>query len=209
VEELASLHEEATALLEQLTDEREVLKSVEGWPGSKWDMILVAGVRHRVLHEFFAQIESWPPRPMPPYDELEALEKTMDAIKSKVEELKRTQSEDTQKFQGAGVFFDWRLMKKIQQHTIRFGHRYCTIALAAYEHARKNRKDGAIPTRVRNCLSNAANFSFLKVYQFAGGFDNHTKELFKRINSILTELQAQQPAGGGTGGSGRGAAPGK
>jgi len=191
-EEVTALHDKALVTLEKLVDEREVLKQVEEWPNLKWEMIIVAVVRHHILQDFFTQIESWPPRPMPPYQELEAIEKAMEIIRSKVEDLNRTKSEDTAQFNRAGVYFDWRLQKQVQQNAVKFGHRYCTIALAAYAHAQQAVGPGEhIPAKVRTCLNNAANFSFLKVYQFAGGFDRHTKELFTRINTILNELQAQ------------------
>jgi len=189
-EELDKMYCKALAVLEQLSDDHAVLKHIETWPHSKWEMMIVATVRHKLLADFQNRITSWPPKPMPPYDEVEALEKQLDAIRAKVEDLLRQKSEDTAKFTAANVYFDWRAINRIQQQSVRFGHRYCTIALAAYDHHRKNAPAGApVPMRVRTVLKSAANFSFLKVYQFAGGFDKHTKELFSRINQILQSFE--------------------
>lgn len=155
---------------------------------------MLAHIRRTGLLDLLQRINGWPHKPLPPYDELQALEKEMDAIVKKVEDWERTRSSDAAAFNNAGVLFDWNLLKKIRLNTVRFGHRYCAIAASAYDFHEQNAevKGGPLPGRVRKCLEDALQFAFKKVYQFAGGFDDKgaTKELFSRINKILMTAPA-------------------
>jgi len=200
-EDVTRMYEKVNAALGLLTDEREVLRSIEGWSEIKWEMIIIAHKRRAALVELLGRVASWPPKPMAPYDELDALEKEMDLIMSKVEGFEKTRPGEQAKFAQQGIPFDWNLLKKIKLNTVRFGHRYCTIAVLAYEHHLSTGPPPVddtpqpLPGRVRLCLENALQFSFRKVYQFAGGFDDagSTKELFSRINKILMSAPAPTP----------------
>eukprot|EP00656_Telonema_subtile_P000781 TRINITY_DN10370_c0_g1_i1.p2 TRINITY_DN10370_c0_g1~~TRINITY_DN10370_c0_g1_i1.p2 ORF type:complete len:198 (-),score=79.63 TRINITY_DN10370_c0_g1_i1:393-986(-) len=184
-----------STLTDQLGDtEIEVLKQVPGWPFGKVECMVIAWKRHQGLSDLLNKIRRWPHAAMEAPAELNQLGRAMDAIISRLDPLRRTREQDAAKFKAAGVYYDEKTPKMVQQSTVILARRACTLALSLVGRWGTDKVGTvAMPGIVSRLLLDAAQFSF-RVYQCAEGFDKNTKELFTQVNDYVQKENQRKAA---------------
>jgi len=194
-QELLTLHSEIAAALDALggleVELSPELHDGKWWPTEKWGLLQHLVKRHALLLECLQTAVRWPPRQMPPYDELDALEAAMDGLQGKLEQMLKEHAIDQGRCEALHMALDGSLLAKVRQQSTRLAYRYLSIALAAYTHYTKTAGGTALPPKVLETLEKAANFTLIKVYKFAGGLDKNSKDLLSRVNAILSALRSQ------------------
>lgn len=186
--ELIKFHKEVESVLENLTDESQVLSRFEGFPTKKLEAMRMAAALCNKLNSLLTELQNW--KIVPPLgQQLDKVDRYFSKIKTDLDALERTKDEETKKFKGHNIEFDFSILIKIKEALVDLSSNCMELALkekrnaAAADGGGKNerpKKGGA------SLLWKAFQFAF-RVYTFAGGLDDRadklTKELAQEIQS--------------------------
>ncbi|XP_027338919.1 uncharacterized protein At4g04980-like [Abrus precatorius] len=180
--ELIKFHEDVESVLENLTDESQVLSRFEGFPSKKLEAIRMAAALYHRLDSILTELQNW--NIVTPVGQLlEKIERYFSKIKTELDALERTKDEESKKFEGHNIEFNFDILIKIKEAMVDVSSNCMELAL-------KERRNDAISDVKRKeyakLLWRAFQFAF-RVYTFAGGHDDRadklTRELAKEIES--------------------------
>ncbi|XP_027348356.1 uncharacterized protein At4g04980-like [Abrus precatorius] len=180
--ELIKFHKQVESVLENLTDESQVLSRFEGFPTKKLEAIRMSTALYNKLDSILTELQNW--KIVPPMGQLlDKIERYFNKIKTDLDALERTKDEESKKFKGHNIEFDFHILIKIKEALVDVSSNCMELALKEKRTAAKSdgpKKEGAA------MLWKAFQFAF-RVYTFAGGHDdradNLTRELAQEIES--------------------------
>ncbi|KAJ7968508.1 putative Hydroxyproline-rich glycoprotein family protein [Quillaja saponaria] len=185
--ELLKFHKDVESILENLTDETQVLARFEGFPSKKLEAIRMAAALYTKLDSIFTELQNW--KIMAPLDQLlDKVERYFGKIKQELDALERTKDEEAKKFQSHNIHFDFQILIRIKEAMVDVSSSCMELALkerreAANKAGPGSKNDGKPKAKM---LWRAFQFAF-RVYTFAGGHDdradNLTRELAQEIES--------------------------
>lgn len=188
--ELVKFHKDVESVLENLTDESQVLSRFEGFPSKKLDAIRMAAALYLRLDSILSELQNWNiVTPMGQF--LDKVERYFNKIKTELDGLERTKDEESKKFKGHNIEFDFHILIKIKEAMVDVSSNCMELALkerrndAAARGSGSNISDGKRKEYAK-LLWRAFQLAF-RVYTFAGGHDDRadklTRELAKEIES--------------------------
>ncbi|GAU40315.1 hypothetical protein TSUD_64800 [Trifolium subterraneum] len=163
--ELSKFHRDVESILENLTDESQVLSRFEGFPTKKLEAIRMAAALYNKLNSILTELQTW--KVVAPIVQLlEKVERYFNKIKTELDTLERTKDDEAKKFKAHNIEFDFSILIKVKE--------------AIVDEKREEGKSDA------KMLWRAFQLAF-RVYTFAGGHDDRadklTRELAKEIES--------------------------
>ncbi|OIV94342.1 hypothetical protein TanjilG_21682 [Lupinus angustifolius] len=181
--ELSNFHKDVETMLENLTDESQVLSRFEGFPTKKLEAVRMAAALYNKLDSIFTELHNW--KVVPPVGQLlDKVEHYFNKIKTELDALERTKDEEAKKFKGHNIEFDFQILIKIKEAMVDVSSG--CMELAIKEKRDDTDKDGGPKKEYAKLLWRVFQFAF-RVYTFAGGHDdradNLTRELAQEIQS--------------------------
>ncbi|KAL2341927.1 hypothetical protein Fmac_009867 [Flemingia macrophylla] len=189
--ELIKFHKDVESVLENLTDESQVLSRFEGFPTKKLEAIRMAAALYPKLDSILTELQNWK-IVIPVGQFLDKVERYFNKIKTELDSLERTKDEESKKFKGQNIDFDFYILIKIKEAMVDVSSNCMELAL------KERRNDAATRDSSGSNISDAKRkehakllwraFQFAyRVYTFAGGHDDRadklTRELAKEIES--------------------------
>ncbi|KAK7302744.1 hypothetical protein RJT34_13640 [Clitoria ternatea] len=189
--ELVKFHKDVESILENLTDESQVLSRFESFPSKKLEAIRMASALYHRLDAILNELQSWN-IVTPLSNLLDKVERYFNKIKTELDALERTKDEESKKFKCHNIEFDFYILTRIKEAMVDVSSNCMELAL-------KERRNGAAATRdsgsntsdgkrkeFAKLLWRAFQLAF-RVYTFAGGHDDRadklTRELAKEIEN--------------------------
>ncbi|WJX46198.1 hypothetical protein P8452_33020 [Trifolium repens] len=174
--ELSKFHRDVESILENLTDESQVLSRFEGFPTKKLEAIRMAAALYNKLNSILSELQNWKVE-SPMVQLLDKVERYFNKIKTELDALERTKDDEAKKFKGHNIEFDFHILIKIKEAIVDVSSNCMELAL------KEKREEGKSDAKM---LWRAFQLAF-RVYTFAGGHDDRadklTRELAKEIES--------------------------
>ena len=206
--------EKIDEVLATLSDEREVLRRVDAWPGAKVEAM--RELRHLLaeLDEMARAARQWPRlelnsralRSSAKYstvvwacdEERGKISRAADATRRRIESIERTVAADIARFAGHGLRrVDVNASLVATKHAaVTLAERYARVSLLAAERA--SREDDGCGTgraKARETLASAVRFA-LRLHELAGGFDASSREALEEVRVFLASLDETREGGG-------------
>ncbi|XP_068466950.1 uncharacterized protein At4g04980-like isoform X2 [Phaseolus vulgaris] len=181
--ELAKFHKDVELVLENLTDESQVLSRFEGFPTKKLEALRMSAALYNKLYSILTELQNWKIVP-PMAQQLDKVERYFSKIKTELDALERTKDEECKKFKSHNIEFDFHILVKIKEALVDVSSNCMELSLKEKRNS-GDKKDGVKKGGV-SILWKAFQFAF-RVYTFAGGLDdradNLTRELAQEIES--------------------------
>nr|KYP62956.1 hypothetical protein KK1_017517 [Cajanus cajan] len=189
--ELIEFHKDVESVLENLTDESQVLSRFEGFPTKKLEAMRMAAALYLRMDSILTELQNW--KIVTPVGQfLDKIECYFNKIKTELDSLERTKDEESKKFKGHNIEFDFYILIKIKEATVDVSSNCMELALkerrndAATKDSSGSNISDAKRKEYAKLLWRAFQFAF-RVYTFAGGHDdradNLTRELAQEIES--------------------------
>ncbi|PRQ28864.1 hypothetical protein RchiOBHm_Chr5g0007601 [Rosa chinensis] len=196
--ELLEFHKKVESILENLTDETQVLSRFEGFPTKKLETMRAAVALHSQLNAMITELHNWKiEAPLGPL--LDKIERYFTKIKGEIDKLERTKDEEIKKFKSQNIHFDFNILIRIKEAMVDVSSGCMELALKErlMQERREAKASGEAQTtgtktekkQLKICIKmlwRAFQFAF-KVYTFAGGHDDRadmlTRELATEIES--------------------------
>ncbi|KAG6584008.1 hypothetical protein SDJN02_18593, partial [Cucurbita argyrosperma subsp. argyrosperma] len=196
--ELLVFLKKVESVLENLTDESQVLARFEGFPTKKLEALRTAAALYLKLDAMLSQLQNW--NIVSPMGQLlDRVESYFNKIKGEVDALERTKDDESKRFQSHRIHFDFNVLIRIKESMVDVSSSCMELAL---KEKRELKQAAAETTRngVRSENSNKGCPKMLwrafqlayRVYTFAGGHDERadrlTRELALEIESESEDL---------------------
>ncbi|MED6181670.1 hypothetical protein PIB30_021457 [Stylosanthes scabra] len=183
---LIKFHQDVESVLEKLTDESQVLSRFEGFPLKKLEAMRMAAALYNKLNSILNELQNW--NLVSPVNQLlEKTERYFNKIKTELDALERTKDEESKKFKGHNIEFDFHILIKIKEAMVDVSSNCMELAL---KERRSDNSDG----KRKECgklLWRAFQFTF-KVYTFAGGIDDRADKLTRELAMEIESDPNQQ-----------------
>ncbi|KAL2343994.1 hypothetical protein Fmac_005279 [Flemingia macrophylla] len=177
--ELIKFHKEVESVLENLTDESQVLSRYEGFPTKKLEAMRMAAALCNKLNSILTELHNWKIVP-PMAQQLEKVESYFNKIKTDLDALERTKDEETKKFKSHNIEFDFNILIKIKEALVDLSSNCMELALKEKRNAAAAGKNEKPKKGGASLLWKAFQFAF-RVYTFAGGLDDRADKLTKEL----------------------------
>ncbi|XP_058730871.1 uncharacterized protein At4g04980 [Vicia villosa] len=177
--ELSNFHRDVESILENLTDESQVLSRFEGFPTKKLEAVRMAAALYKKLDSILTELQNWKVEtPMGQF--LDKVERYFNKIKTELDAIERTKDDESKKFKSHNIEFDFHILIKIKEAMV-------DVSSTCMELVLKEKRESDGPKKeFAKILWRAFQFVF-RVYTFAGGHDDRadklTRELAKEIES--------------------------
>ncbi|KAJ0018571.1 hypothetical protein Pint_10664 [Pistacia integerrima] len=192
--ELLKFQKQVESLLENLTDESQVLARFEGFPLKKLETLRTATALYSKLKARVTELQDW--KIVAPLKQLlEKAERYFNKqIKGEIEALERTKDEEIKKFRTHNIHVDFSILIKIKELMVDVSSSCMELALqesreAKAEAANGNKCEGKAQECVK-MLWRAFQFAF-RVYNFAGGQDDRADNLTRELAHAIETIPSQ------------------
>ncbi|XP_022994328.1 uncharacterized protein At4g04980-like isoform X2 [Cucurbita maxima] len=196
--ELIDFHRSVESVLENLTDESQVLARFEGFPCKKLENLRTAAALYLKLDAIVNQLQNW--KIVSPAGQLlDRIENYFSKIKGDLDALERTKDDEAKRFKSHGIQFDFNVLIRIKESMVDLSSSCMELALkearelkaAAQEKAKNGAKPDNKNTASSKMLWKAFQFAY-RVYTFAGGHDERADRLTRELAlEIESESQNQ------------------
>ncbi|KAG5234924.1 RNA-binding protein [Salix suchowensis] len=193
--ELIKFHKHVESILENLTDETQVLARFEGFPQKKLEALRTAAALGSKLNRVVSELQNW--KIQPPLGQLlDKTESYFNKIKGDLDALERTKDEESKKFQSHNIEFDFYILVQIKELLVDVSSNCMESAL---KETRQAKAAGTALTGTKTepkkasskMLWRAFQFAF-RVYSFAGGHDDRADKLTRELaHEIETDSHDQ------------------
>ncbi|XVF40540.1 hypothetical protein PTKIN_Ptkin01aG0122100 [Pterospermum kingtungense] len=184
--ELHKFHKHVESILENLTDESQVLARFEGFPIKKLEALRTASALYSKLESMVNELQNWKIEP-PLAHLLDKVERYFDKIKGEIDALERTKDEESKKLKSHNIDFDFHVLVRIKEAIVDVSSNCMELALKERREANlANQNEGSktkAETQKKGCakmLWRAFQFAF-RVYTFAGGHDDRADKLTREL----------------------------
>ncbi|KAK8612615.1 hypothetical protein V6N13_092726 [Hibiscus sabdariffa] len=183
--ELIKFHKSVESILENLTDETQVLARFEGFPGKKLEAIRIAAALYLKLESMLSEVQNMKIE-SPLTQLLEKVERSFDKIKKEIDSLERTKDEEAKKLKAHNIDFDFQILVRIKEATVDVSSNCMEFVLKERKEAKlagnevtKSKGEGPKKVCIK-MLWRAFQFAF-RVYTFAGGHDDRADRLTREL----------------------------
>uniref|UniRef100_A0A7N2LQ36 Hydroxyproline-rich glycoprotein family protein n=2 Tax=Quercus lobata TaxID=97700 RepID=A0A7N2LQ36_QUELO len=183
--ELIQFHKNVESILENLTDESQVLARFEGFPVKKLEALRTAAALYTKLDSIISELHNW--KIVTPMGQLlDKVESYFTKIKGEVDKLERTKDEESKKFQSHNIDFDFNILIRIKEAMVDISSSCMELALKERREAKVAEKEepgSKSNKRTKGCVKmlwRAFQFAF-RVYSFAGGHDDRADKLTREL----------------------------
>ncbi|KAK4361084.1 hypothetical protein RND71_020036 [Anisodus tanguticus] len=186
--ELIKFHKTVESNLEKLTDESQVLARFEEFPTKKLEALRMAAALHTKLDSIARTLQNWPIAP-PVAQLLDKAESYFNKIKGEMDTLERTKDDESKKFKGHKIHFDFGILVRIKELMVDVPSNCMELTLKERE-AKQKENEGAGPKNGSHKkgsakqLWKAFQFAF-RIYTFAGGQDDRADTLTRELASEI------------------------
>ncbi|CAI8591197.1 unnamed protein product [Vicia faba] len=192
--ELIKFHKDVESVLENLTDESQVLSRFEGFPSKKLEAIRMAAALYNKMDSILKELQNVN-IVSPVTQVLDKVEGYFNKIKTELDTLERTKDEETKKFKSHNIEFDFYILVKIKEAIVDVSSNCMELALKERRDKNAESNSNGVSDQKRKeygkLLWRAFQFAF-RVYTFAGGHDDRadklTRELAKEIESDPNQI---------------------
>ncbi|CAN1810745.1 Uncharacterized protein At4g04980 [Linum perenne] len=197
--ELVSFYNYVESVLENLTDESQVLARFEGFPQKKLEAIRSAAALFCKLKRTVTDLQAWKIE-SPLQRLLDKMERYFSKINGEVDAFERIKDEECKKFKSYNIEFDLQILVQIKEAVVDLSSNCMELAIKVKFSKVVERKDfennGAQPSKTC-CKTMWRTFQFaFRVYTFAGGHDDRadrlTRELGQQIEEDYRRMQDNQ-----------------
>lgn len=190
--ELIKFHKHVESVLENLTDETQVLGRFEGFPQKKLEALRTAAALSSKLNGMLTELQNW--KIEPPVDKLlDKTERHFNKIKVEIDSLERTKDEESKKLQSHNIQLDFSILVRIKESIVDVSSNCMELALKE-KRAAKAAETTVAKAKGKNggakMLWRAFQFAF-RVYTFAGGHDDRADKLTRELAQEI-EAEPQQ-----------------
>ncbi|KAF7840247.1 uncharacterized protein G2W53_002545 [Senna tora] len=180
--DLVKFHREVESVLENLTDESQVLSRFEGFPTKKLEAIRTAAALFNKLNSILTELQNW--NVVPPLAQLlDKVERYFNKIKTDLDALERTKDEESKKFKSHNIEFDFHMLIRIKEAMVDVSSNCMELALKERREAGTTKDSTSSASSSKVCtkmLWKAFQFAF-RVYTFAGGHDERADRLTREL----------------------------
>ncbi|KAK8629402.1 hypothetical protein V6N13_078244 [Hibiscus sabdariffa] len=183
--ELIKFHKYVESILENLTDESQVLAKFEGFPGKKLEALRTAAALYLKLESMVTELQNM--KIEPPLTQLpEKVERCFDKIKKEIDSLERTKDEEAKKLKGHNIEFDFQIIVRIKEAMVDVSSNCMELVLKERRESKLAANEvlkskGEAPKKVcTKMMWRAFQFAF-RVYSFAGGHDDRAERLTREL----------------------------
>ncbi|KAL6975816.1 hypothetical protein U1Q18_024612 [Sarracenia purpurea var. burkii] len=183
--ELLKFHKYVEQLLEELTDETQVLARFEDFPSKKLESLRTAAALYKRLEKMVSDLKNWKVEP-PLSQLLEKVECHFNKIKGEIEGLERSKDEESKRFQSHNIHFDFHILVRIKEHMVDVSSSCMELALREQRGAKTaanaelGLKNEGKQKECIKMLWKAFQLAF-RIYSFAGGQDDRADRLTKEL----------------------------
>ncbi|XP_022724319.1 uncharacterized protein At4g04980-like [Durio zibethinus] len=194
--ELLEFHKHVESILENLTDETQVLARFEGFPAKKLEALRTASALYSKLESMITELQNWKMEP-PLAQLLDKVERYFNKIKGEIDALERTKDEESKKFKSHNMDFDFHILVRIKEATVDVSSNCMELALKERREVKLAENEGSkakAEAQKKECakmLWRAFQFAF-RVYTFAGGHDDRADRLTRELAHEIEIDQQQQ-----------------
>ncbi|XWS19562.1 hypothetical protein CRYUN_Cryun31cG0026100 [Craigia yunnanensis] len=194
--ELLKFHKHVESILENLTDETQVLARFEGFPTKKLEALRIASALYSKLESMIAELQNW--KIEPPLEQLlDKVERYFNKIKGEIDALERTKDEESKTFKSHNIDFDFEILVRIKEALVDVSSNCMELAMKERREVKLAENDGSETkpeAQKKGCttmLWRAFQLAF-RVYTFAGGHDDRAEKLTGELAyEIETDPQHQ------------------
>ncbi|XP_039060077.1 formin-like protein 3 [Hibiscus syriacus] len=194
--ELIKFHKSVESILENLTDESQVLARFEGFPGKKLEAIRTAAALYLKLESRLTELQNMKIE-LPLTQLYEKVERYFDKIKKEIDSLERTKDEEAKKLKTHNIDFDFQIIVRIKEAMVDVSSNCMELILKERREAKlagnevSKGKGEATKKVCTKMLWRAFQFAF-RVYTFAGGHDDRADRLTRELaHEIETDPENQ------------------
>ncbi|CAN1221867.1 Uncharacterized protein At4g04980 [Linum grandiflorum] len=187
--ELVNFYNHVESVLENLTDESQVLARFEGFPQKKLEATRSAAALYCKLKGVVTDLQAW--KIESPLERLlDRIERYFSKMNGELDAFERIKEEECKKFKNHNIEFDLQILVQIKEAVVDLSSNCMELAM---KERRDAEKSGAQPSKACcKTLWRAFQFAF-RVYTFAGGHDDRadrlTRELAKQIEEDYRQMQ--------------------
>ncbi|XWS12694.1 hypothetical protein CRYUN_Cryun37aG0112400 [Craigia yunnanensis] len=194
--ELLKFHKHVESILENLTDETQVLARFEGFPTKKLEALRTASALYSKLESMITELQNWKIEP-PLAQLIDKVERYFNKIKGEIDALERTKDEESKKFNSHNIGFDFQILVRIKETMVDVSSNCMELAMKERREVKLAENEGSktkAEAQKKGCakmLWRAFQFAF-RVYTFAGGHDDRADKLTRELaHEIETDPQHQ------------------
>ncbi|KAG8483298.1 hypothetical protein CXB51_022276 [Gossypium anomalum] len=186
--ELLQFYKEVESVLENLTDETQVLARIEDFPTKKLEALRTSSTLYSKLESMIKELKNLkidPPLPQL----LDKVSRSFTKIKGDIDALERTKDEEAKIFKGYNIEFDFQIIMRIKETMVDVSSDCMELALKERREGDGQNKNGGV-----KLLWRVFQFAF-QVYTFAGGHDDRAEKLTQELaQEIEKEAENQNEA---------------
>ncbi|CAL1397914.1 unnamed protein product [Linum trigynum] len=181
--ELVNFYNHVESILENLTDETQVLSRFEGFPEKKLEAVRSAAALYCKLKGIVTDLQTW--KIESPLDRLlDRIERYFNKAKGDMDAFERNKEEECKRFKNHNIEFDLQILVQIKEAVVDLSSNCMELALKERKIATSN---GGQPSKTCcKTLWRAFQFAF-RVYTFAGGHDDRADRLTKELAQQIEE----------------------
>ncbi|XP_022715920.1 uncharacterized protein At4g04980-like [Durio zibethinus] len=183
--ELLAFHKYVESILENLTDETQVLARFEGFPTKKLEALRTASALYSKLESMMTELQNWKIE-SPLAKLLDKLERYFNKIKGDVDALERAKDEESKKFKSHNIDFDFQILVRIKEAMVDISSNCMELAMKERREVKLAENEGSktkAEAQKKVCVKmlwRAFQFAF-RVYTFAGGHDDRADKLTREL----------------------------
>ncbi|KAK8524446.1 hypothetical protein V6N12_029312 [Hibiscus sabdariffa] len=178
---LLKFHKHVESILENLSDETQVLARFEGFPNKKLEALRTASALYSKLESMITVLQNWK-FDLPLAELLDKVDHYFNKIKGEIEALEQTKDEDSKKYMSYNIQFDFQILVQIKEAMVDVSSNCMEIAMKERREVKLIENEGSktkAAAQKEGCVKmqwRAFQLAF-RVYTFAGGHDDRTDML--------------------------------
>ncbi|KAL4387308.1 hypothetical protein GQ457_09G002230 [Hibiscus cannabinus] len=193
---LLKFHKHVESILENLSDETQVLARFEGFPNKKLEALRTASALYSKLESMITVLQNWK-FDLPLAELLDKVDHYFNKIKGEIDALEQTKDEESKKYMSYNIQFDFQILVRIKEAMVDVSSNCMEIAMKERREVKLIENEGSnsktkAAAQKKGCVKmqwRAFQLAF-RVYTFAGGHDDHTDMLSQdQADEIQTDPQ--------------------
>ncbi|KAE8719827.1 Toll-Interleukin-Resistance domain family protein [Hibiscus syriacus] len=191
---LLKFHKHVELILENLTDETQVLARFEGFPIKKLEALRAASALYSKLESMITVLQNWNFE-VPLAELLDKVDHYFNKIKGEIEALEQTKDEESKKFMSHNIEFDFQILVQIKEALVDVSSNCMELAMKERREVKLTENEGSkskAEAQKKGCVKmqwRAFQLAF-QVYRFAGGHDDRADMLSRELaEKIRTDPQ--------------------
>ncbi|GMI77601.1 hypothetical protein HRI_001429400 [Hibiscus trionum] len=182
---LLKFHKHMESILENLTDETQVLARFEGFPIKKLEALRTASAIYSKLESMITVLQNWKLE-LPMAELLDKVDHYFNKIKGEIDALERTKDEKSKKFMSHDIELDFQILVRIKEAMVDVSTNCMELAMKERREVKlrenewsKTKADAQKKGSIK-MLWRAFQLAF-RVHKFAGGHDDHADMLSREL----------------------------